>query len=413
MLWPGGSEANWRLFRRITTGPYGMFTRGGSTLAFSLKAFSEGEVGGRSTEPLVYSERIREEDAVFMSNVSRPLEMTFDQFTVPEGEEARAIFRARLAEEEGLQSYRLYVGTEESIYVGRPSVQDRAVTLRPVTTSFGVGTNGQGRPALAFVPGGAILKATNGQLYALSGRKTERLFADEQVPFGPVTDIAYDRQEEDLLIATPQGLWAFDRERGGLMAQVDMDAESLVWDEDRGHVIAYAGGQWQVIHWNGWPVDSIDAGADEVALTDDYTSDFNAGDRVEVPPLGDYQVSSVSLSGGHTVLALDGDLPDGAPTHVRKYRRGTVVTQPLTHGGRELSMGEVAVDYDRLDYDVSDGTTYATLTQTRRHSEDEVSTTLPRGYGVHPGLRGEGLQLEVDDFTELTEVRVENIEPAN
>lgn len=410
-----GSGPSWLLFRRLTVGPYGMYMRSGSTFAFTSAAVPEGFTEGRVGNLQSFTDRIQERDAIFMSNTDRPLEITFDQFEVPQGEEVRAVFRARLAEEEGIRAYRFYVGTEQAIYVANPVPQDREVSVRPVTTAFGIGINDQGQPARAFVPGGAIIKATNGHLYAVSGRKAERVFPDGLVPWTTVKTLAYDQAEETLLIATDTGVWGYDRGRRAITSQRDITVTQLVWDEGRDLMLGYDSDatKWKVLHWDGWVVKNIDTNNDIVTVYGDRTNDFSSSDLIEVGDLGTFTVSSVSLSSGDTDLSLSGSISSTGATYVRKYETGAVQTQPITPGGQELSLEEMRVDYDVLGYDAGDKSTLATFRQTRRHSDHEISGPVWRNHPLYPGLRGEGLQVEIDGITTLQALRIEGIESAD
>lgn len=407
---------NWALYRRLTVGPYGQYTRSGSTFAFSATAYSEGTTQGRLENVTAYADRIREGDAVFLSNVDRPLEITFDQFEVPEGQEVRAVFRSRLAEEEGIRSYRFYVATGQAVYVADPDEAERSVSVFPVTTSFGIGRTRQSRPCKAFVTGGVVLKATNGHLYVLSGRKAERVFPDGQVPWEAVWDLAYDQQEETLLIATDTGLWGFARDRGALTSHHDLQVGQLIWDEGRGQVLAYDTGAsaWRALHRTGWPVESVSS--NNITLTEDWSADFSALDLVEVVTSSGtevLEVSTVVTSGGQTVLSFGGSIPVSSAEVVKKYATAAVETQPITHGGDEVGIGGVRVDYDPMELDLSSSSSMGTLTQSRRESGQTRQFPVPPRYRVYPPLRGTGLQLRFEDFVELSELRIEGVEPAN
>jgi len=407
--------SRWRLWRRVAVGPYGTFMRSGSTFVFQASAYSQGETLGRTHKPEAHASTIEELDAVFLSRSERPMELTFDQFGVPEDEEVRALFASRLEEEEGLRAYNFYVATGGSVWAAQPDPSDRTATVYPVSTVWGIRLGEQGLPIHAPLPGGAAMVGTDGRVYRLSGRKHQRLFADGQAPWSEVDDIAYDSREAALRLATDEGVWGFDLTRTALTSHFAVDASQLAYDKSRDVVLAYdsEASQWKGLYERGFKVLSVDESTGTATVRGDQTGSVSAGDVV-VFGSSKLDVVSVSVNGENTDIELS-VIPSGleAGGEIKKHVTDAAVqTQPITAGGRELEIGRVKAGYDARGYDASSKSTYARVEQSRRYGDETRDMPIPRGYEVYPPLRGEGLQLRVKGFRRLTELQIRSIEPA-
>jgi hypothetical protein len=283
---------------------------------------------------------LKESDAVFFSNVNRPLEMTFDQFRAPEGAVVRGVFRSRLAEREGLRAYDFYVGTEGAIYVVNPSVEDRSMSLQAVTSQLGIGLTPTDTPAYTLLPSGALIKGTDDRIHSLSGRQERRLFPDGLVPWSSVRDLQYTPQDEIVYVSTPEGIWGYDTDREAITLQYDLDATSLAHDTERSAVICYdqEASAWKVLDESG-------------------------------PSLA-----------------------------------ASVTTQPIGHGGARYEVRRASMDYDTAGYSPTDSTTHASIHETRRGGPESNTYTVPRRYEVSLNLRGAGLQYVVKGFGQLREL---------
>jgi len=338
-------EGQFQHYRRLVPSIYGGAyltddaTTGKSTFIFDADSFTRDDFI-ETTESRATVKYVTESDKVFFSNTNRPLEMTFSQFETPGGSVVRGIWRARLAEEEGLRAYNFYVGTEKGIFVINPDVTNRTMSLQAVTTAFGIALGPTKKPIRTLITQGAVIYGTDGLLHILSGRQEQAVVPRGSEPWDDVRGLAFLPRQEYIYISTDTGLWAFDLQRQGIVAQYDLNATTVLYDRARDEIITYDqdSNTWKVL---------------------DERND--------------------------TLLAA------------------SVQTQPITHGAMEGEVKSVVVDYDEIDAGASypAPSEYASITQTRRYSGDSVTMKAPRGYKVHPQLRGEGMQLRVESFDVL------------
>jgi hypothetical protein len=356
------TESTWRLYRRLVPSSEGAYLRDGSLFVFDITDY-EVEDAAAEGEDIQWSDRIYEPSKVFYSAVNRPMEMTYEQFRVPEGNQVRALLPARLAEEEGLRAYRFYVGTDESLYVAQP--REAGVTTDAVTTSFGIAVEAAKVPIAISVPGGMMMAGTNGRLYYVRGRSgvspTSAIVPIGSEPWEFVFDLAYDPDAERLWIATNTGVWGFEFDRG-IIAQQDYLSELLAWDGD--------------------DVIGLSLDADKNTIRTAAWSEIVGGAEVETGSNGTAQVT----------------------------------LQPLDHDGREVDLSEVRLDAEQSEvvpYEDDEVGTWPTVSVTRRHSDDTVSGAVPRGYPFSVPLRGEGVQLSVGSFMILRGIHITSVRPAD
>lgn len=358
------TESTWRLYRRVVPSPEGAYLRDGSMLVFNITDY-EVEDAAAEGEDIQWTDRIYEPSKVFYSAVNRPMEMTYEQFRVPEGSEVRALLPARLAEEEGLRAYRFYVGTDQSLYVAQPG--EGGVTTDAVTTSFGISVDIAQVPIATSVPGGILMAGTNGRLYYVRGRSgvspTSGIVPIGSEPWDFVLDLAYNPEAERLWIAANNGVWGYEFDRG-LIAQQDYLSELLVWDEDERAVLGL----------------SLDANKDGIRTA--------TWSRV---------VGESAAAGGASGTA-------------------EVTLQPVDHDGREVDLSEVRLDVEQggvVPYEVDDPDSWPTMTVTRRHGPESLSQPVPRGYPLSVPMRGEGVQLSVGSFVILRGIHIASLRSAD
>lgn len=345
----------WALWDKISPNDDGTYSVDGKGLIWDNESPSDFIYQEDSPGLVNY---VSEQSKVFLSNINRQLEMTFDQFRVPKGSVVRDIFRARLAEEEGLRSYDFYVASGDAIYVAQPSPADRTVALSAVTTSFGIAENQYQKTIRAILPSGAMVYGTDGRVYKMSGRQVQPVFLDESEPFSTIRDMAYDVEEGVIWMASDTGVWGFDNQRTRIQLQYDYDVTHLVYDEKNEATFGY----------------------------NDSTDAWILFDR----------------SGGARL-------------------NPSVTTQSITEGGQESQVQRLKADYsERYDgaYNSGDKSTYIRM----RHAIDapgvagiendvDVSTSdidavyrLPKREVVYPRLRGYAHQFKIVEFEELDEL---------
>lgn len=345
----------WALWNKFSPGDEGVYSVDGKGLVWDDESPSNFIYQEDSPGLVNY---VSEKSKVFLSNINRELEMTFDQFRVPKGSVVRDIFRARLAEEEGLRSYDFYVASGDAIYVAQPNPKERSVALNAVTTSFGIKQNEYSKTIRTILPSGAVLYGTDGRIYKMSGRQVQPIFLDQSEPFNQVRDICYDVEEGVIWIASDTGVWGFDNQRTQVQMQYDYDVAQLVYDDRNEATFAY----------------------------DNATDAWLLFDR----------------NGG-------------------SFLNPSITTQPITEGGQESQVRRLKVDYSKrndVDYDPGDKSTYIRM----RHAvdapgvsstENSVSVTtsdidavyrLPKREAVYPRLRGYAHKFRIEEFEELDEL---------
>lgn len=295
-----------RQYARVNPDPYGAYTRG-SVFTFT----SQSSYSGTAREPDPVTAYIDEPDAVFLSAGNRPLEVTFDQFTVPEGQQVRLIAPARLAEEEGIRAYEFYVGTDRAIYVARPD--DRKVALDAVTTDWGVKLSTLQHPVYASVPGGAFVVGTDGILHALSGRRTDSIYVRGTEPWKEIETLLYAPERRDLLVGTDAGLWAYDLDRQGVFGQRDLWVAHAVRDDERSRAMLFTDGRYEV--------EEVEEDGDVVLLSvsTDATKQAEALSIATLTYIDgsteDFTIETLSIRDGYLVIAtsLQGS---GTPDYV-------------------------------------------------------------------------------------------------
>lgn len=345
----------WALWNKLSPNDDGTYSVDGKGLIWDDESPSE-FIYQEDTSGL--TNYVSERSKVFFSNINRELEMTFDQFRVPKGNVVRDIFRARLAEEEGLRVYDFYVASGDAIYVAQPSPTDRTVALSAVTTSFGIAENQYEKTIRTILPSGAMVYGTDGRVYKMSGRQVQPVFLDESEPFSTVRDMTYDVEEGVIWMASDTGVWGFDNQRTQIQLQYDYDVTHLVYGDRKEATFAYndSTGAWLLL-------------------------DRNGGSRLSA----------------------------------------SITTQSITEGGQESQVARLKADYsERHDtsYDSGDKSTYIRM----RHSIDapgvasidndvDVTTSdidavyrLPKREAVYPRLRGYAHQFKIAEFEELDEL---------
>lgn len=199
---------------------------------------------------------INEKSVVFFAESQRPLEVTYQQFSLPKDEEVRVLSPARLAEEEDIRSYNFYIATDKNIYVASRSGD--AATYEQIGSGFGVNTGFDQQPLWTPVRYGVVFYGTDDHLYYLTGRQVTPLDlevnenSDREALldlWNFVYDIAYHVRFGEVWVSTDTGIWVtgLDR-RDGWIAQYNLQDpggrkrrlfydESLSSNGELGHMI--------------------------------------------------------------------------------------------------------------------------------------------------------------------------------
>lgn len=212
-----------RLYARKSPDPYGAYTRTDSIFTFEAQASYSGIT--KDTDEV--TEYISEEHSIFLSADSRPLEITFDVFSLPSGNPVDALFASRLSEAEGIASYTFYAATEEEIYAVQP--QDRGAILRVVSPSVGPSAESYGYSEYTLINDGAVIIGVDGGVYLMFGRDLALLMPEDTEPWDNANSVAWDSVNREILIAADNGLWGFDIDRKAVVRHYDLTTDVVIW----------------------------------------------------------------------------------------------------------------------------------------------------------------------------------------
>lgn len=186
---------------------------------------------------------VDEDNVIFLSAQYRPLEVTFDQFYLPDNSACRALSPARIEESDSLSDYHGYAFTDRSVFMWTRSNRD--VQIRYVEQTFGLKYNPFNQGMVVPIKGGVAFVGSNDNVYVMSGNEIAEIDAGLS-KWSAVFDIAYNAYEQQIYILTDAGIWVYDtRVYKGFYKQIDKGSNPA-----HSQSISYIGGTVEDISFN-------------------------------------------------------------------------------------------------------------------------------------------------------------------
>lgn len=373
------------------------------------------------------SSSVNEPNVVMMASKDRPLEVTVDQFYLPDNSPVRKIMAARLDEDESLVAYDGYAFTDYSLFYF--SRQGRDVSVDYVTHTVGLKWSTYSKGAATLVRDGVAFIGSDDRLYLLSGRRIQALDTDFRDLWSSAYDISYHRKNNQLYILTDTGIWCYDFERyRGIFKQIhvalnggsiDNDQAALQYIEDTIDGVPYEG----VLLY-----DSRTSSAYLLESSGSYASDAyvetqwirpdtmeRTGVELQVDHDSGLRSREYSMSLGSNTLTLDGSPSLFSSSNVGQFIN---LSQAGVSGGRLIT--RITQVNSPSSVNVADacanaaGVSGATaiwpvceVTHSVRGPEEESISFLAYPFKRRfPRPRGYEHQLKIEKFKELREVRV-------
>jgi len=301
---------------------------------------------------------LTEDNVALLSERFRPLEVSLEtQFQVPSGQTIRAIEPARLAEEESITTYSMYVLTDEAVFTA--NIKEEQTALRKVNTigvdqyrvDFLSGSRQEYEyPLVAPTKYGLTYIGTDGRVYILNGRKFQEI--DKAVPNIWYSDLAQPVVSDaqfSTIYNEYSDVWAqqtTDHESGNTVEYKSLTPYDIGYDQERDELMV-------VTFDNVWIYEFDQK---------EWVGNYKREDAVSVQYL-DYHDSMMvhrydrDQSGDVYELLNE----DGPP-----IEDNAVVTNPVLRSPEETKVRETKTDYDPLFVDntaswLSEGDTQVTL----------------------------------------------------
>jgi hypothetical protein len=317
-------------------------------------------------------------NVAWMSDVNRPVQVTYNQFMVPENATIRAITPARLEEAEGIASYDFLVFTDRSVHVYKRD-GFRVVEIQKLANDFGVALASTGdigvnhatstpttqHALVAPFEGGVVFIGTDNRVYVISGRRITPLDDHVRGLFSTTfRDIAYHEKENEIWVAVSDNeIWVYDLELDG-------------WNKN--YVLPTA-----------WDIKCL------------FYSRLNTEMQAYVDTDGGGTYAAYIFNDGGSALTSG------------------VATQELSQDGSIMRIGRLVVDYERSDYSGSNRAKVLHYVDARTDNQAEdlldvlesnakkrLEYTVPRQLSVYPTLVGRRHQLKVSEFGSLDSILI-------
>lgn len=292
-----------------------------------------------SLPDITQDEWLYEKNVALLSERFRPLEVTMeDQFQVPSGQTIRAIEPARLAEEESIATYSLYVLTDESVFVANR--ENDQTSLRTVNTvgvdkyhvDFLSGPRQEYEyPLVAPTKYGLTYIGTDQRVYILNGRQFQEI--DQSVPniwYSNLGQPAVADAEYSAIYNRYSDVWTrqtTDKD-GNTVEYSSLTPFDIGYDQERDELMV-------VTFDNVWFYDFDQ---------NEWVGNYQRNDAVSIQYL-DYHSSTMVHRYDRDQTA---DVYELLNENGRPIEDNAVLTNPMFRSPRETKIRELVADYDPL-----------------------------------------------------------------